>query len=500
MTAVSRLHTLAVAVTGALAIVVLSAVVASAGPNAIPAGMLVVSQTAASRPVPDGFVGLSMEYRGLAAYAGTHPRAIDPPFLNLVRDLAPGQRPILRIGGDSTDWTWWPVPGMRRPGGVKLDLTPQSMAVTRSVARALNARLILGINLEANSTRVAGAEAQALVHRIGAGSIAALEIGNEAELYPAFAWYKTASGVKVKGRPPGYNLADMIGDFSRTSAVMPRVALAGPSSGSALWLPFLNHFLASEPRVKLATVHAYPLKHCAGSPTVTEGDLLSNTSSDGLAATVAPWVSAAHRRGIPLRVDELNAITCGGSRGISDTYGSALWALDTMFAMARTGVDGVNVHTVPGTINEILGPSFAHGHWSVVVHPEFYGLMMFAQAAPAGSRVLALQGTPPAGVKVWATSAPDHTVRVVVINKRSRGTMTIPVRVPAGRGPALTEQLRGRSLYASGSVSLGGQSFGNATSSGRLGPARISPLRSSNGTFSVVVPASSATLLAIPTR
>ncbi len=500
MTAVIRLRLLTAVVAGALAIVVLSAVVASAGPNAVPPGPLLVSQTPASPPVPSGFVGLSMEFRGLAAYAGTDPRAIDAPFLNLVRDLAPGQRPVLRIGGDSTDWTWWPVPGLRRPGGIRLDLTPQSMAVARAVARALGARLILGINLEANSTRVAGAEARAFLHRIGAGSIAALEIGNEAELYPAFSWYKTAAGVKVKGRPPGYSLADMIGDFSRMSAVMPAVPLAGPSSGSALWLPFLHRFLASEPRVKLATVHAYPLKHCAGSRPVTEAALLSDNSSDGLAATVAPWVSAAHGRRIPLRVDELNAITCGGTRGISDTYGSALWALDTMFAMARTGVDGINVHTVPGTINEILGPSFARGHWSIIVHPEFYGLMMFAQAAPAGSRVLALQGTPPAGVKVWATSAPDHTVRVVVINKLSRRTMTIPVRVPAGRGPATTEQLRGRSLYASGSVSLGGQSFGSATSSGRLGPAQLSPLQSSNGIFSVVVPASSATLLTIPTR
>ena len=196
----------------------------------------------------------------------------------------------------------------------------------------------------------------------------------------------------------------------------------------------------------------------------------------------------------------MNAITCGGTRGISDTYGSALWALDTMFAMAQTGVDGVNVHTVPGTINEILGPSFAHGHWSVVVHPEFYGLMMFAQAAPAGSRILALQGTPAPGVKVWATAAPDHTVRVVVINKLTRRTMTVPVRVPAGHGPAITEQLRGRSLYASGAVTLGGQSFGPGTSTGRLAPAETSELRSSHGAFSVTVPASSATLLTIPTR
>jgi hypothetical protein len=89
---------------------------------------------------------------------------------------------------------------------------------------------------------------------------------------------------------------------------------------------------------------------------------------------------------------------------------------------------------------------------------------------------------------------------VVVINKLSRRTVTVPVRVPAGRGRAITEQLRGRSLYASGAVTLGGQSFGAATTTGRLAPATTSELRSSNGAFSVTVPASSATLLTIPTR
>lgn len=494
-----RSHVLALALGAVLALLVPSACAARAGSNPLSAGTVSVGPAAGST-VPSGFVGLSMEFRGLAAYAGTDPHAIDPPFLNLIRAIAPGQRPILRIGGDSTDWTWWPVPGLRRPGGIRLDLTPQSMAVTRAVARALNAKLILGVNLEADGTRVAAAEARAFVDRIGRSSIAALEIGNEAELYSAFAWYHTASGVKVKGRPPGYGLTDMIGDFSRMAAAMPNVPLAGPSSGGVQWLTSLGTFLQAEPRVRLATVHAYPLKHCAGSPPVTESDLLSDTSSNGLAATITPWVSAAHRRGVPVRLDEVNAITCGGTRGISDTYGSALWALDTMFAIAQTGVDGVNVHTVPGTINELLGPSLSHGRWSIRVHPEFYGLMMFAQAAPAGSRLLTIGGTPPPGVKVWATSAPDHTVRVVVINKLSLRTMTIPVRVPAGRGPALAEQLRGRSLFASSAVTLGGQSFGTATSTGRLRPAQVSRLSSSGGVFSVQVPPSSATLLTIATR
>ena len=39
------------------------------------------------------------------------------------------------------------------------------------------------------------------------------------------------------------------------------------------------------------------------------------------------------------------------------------------------------------------------------MHPEYYGLLMFAQAFPPGARLLPVSA--PAGpVKVWATEAP----------------------------------------------------------------------------------------------
>ena len=50
----------------------------------------------------------------------------------------------------------------------------------------------------------------------------------------------------------------------------------------------------------------------------------------------------------------MNAVSCGGVRGVSDTFASALWALDTLFEFSRVGVDGVNFHTVPNTINELI--------------------------------------------------------------------------------------------------------------------------------------------------
>ena len=91
--------------------------------------------------------------------------------------------------------------------------------------------------------------------------------------------------------------------------------------------------LAAAPTPQPVAATPAPAAVAAPAP-VTESDLLSDAASDGLASTVTPWVAAAHHRGVPMRVDEMNAITCGGTQGISNTYGSALWALDTMFAMA----------------------------------------------------------------------------------------------------------------------------------------------------------------------
>ena len=458
-----------------------------------------VSGAPVGKPVPSGFVGLSMEIKALAQYAGTDPTAVNPVLLHLIEDIAPGQSPVLRLGGDSTDWSWWPVPHLARPPGVRFTLTPNWMDVAHSVATALRGRLILGVDLEADNRTIAAAEARAMVARIGKSAIDALELGNEPELYGSFGWYTSATGRPVRGRPRSYDPAAYYRDFSSFVPQLPDVRLAGPSSGAPTWLAQLGGFLSAEPRVRLVTVHAYPLKHCRKATVVTIPQLLSEQSSHGLAASVAPYVAVASAHHDPVRLDEMNGISCGGTRGVSDTFASALWMLDTLFEMARTGVGGVNVQTVAGTLQEVLGPVHDSSGWHMRVHPEYYGMMMFAQAAPAGSRLLKL-GTPmPAGVKVWATRAADGVTRVVVINKRLARSQFLRLRVAGAHRPADVEQLRAPSVHATGGVTLGGQTFGAQTATGVLaGPPAHRTVTASGGAYPVTVPAASATMLTIP--
>lgn len=484
----------------ALLAVALAAALLGCGSSRARAQAAGVTAGTVGNPIPAGFVGMSIELKALESYVGTNPNAIDPAFVHLLQDIAPNQSPVLRLGGDSTDWSWWPVPHMAQPPGVKFTLTPAWMRIARAVASDLRARLILGLDLEAGSRAVINAEAQAMVGQIGRNYIDALELGNEPELYGSFGWYRsTVTGQLVTGRSHGYDVAAFTNEWSTLAPTVPGVALAGPSSGGPLWLGGLGYFLAHQPRVRLVTVHAYPLKHCNRATVVTIPQLLSDTASHGLATRIAPYLAEANHHHAPMRIDEMNGISCGGTRGVSNTFASALWVLDTLFEMARAGLAGVNIHTVPNTINEILGPELVNGRWTIRVHPEYYGMIMFAQAAPPGSRLLKLSTTQPPGVKVWATRAPGGSTHVVVINKQTTGAQVVQLHIAGANGPATVEQLQAPRVDATSGVTLGGQSFGAATTTGVLqGPASHDTVTPSGGTFTVHVPAASATMLTLP--
>jgi hypothetical protein len=464
---------------------------------AAPAKQAVVTVGAApvGRAIPPGFVGLSIEFPGLSAYAGDDPAAPNPILLQLIRNLAPGQQPVLRIGGDSTDWTWWPIPGISKPRGIRFTLSQRWLAISRALTQALDARLILGINLEADSGRVAAGEAQALLDGFGRSSVQALELGNEPELYSAFAWYKTATGRRVLGRPKGWAYPAFARDFSSIARSLPRVPLAGPSVGSPQWSPNLGPFLRATPRVALATLHRYPLKRCTASTHLTAGQLLSDASAKGLADGVARSVATARARGIPLRIDEMNSISCGGQRGLSDTYASALWALDALYEMARVGVDGVNIHTAPNRVNELFSFHHSSSGWEGSVNPLYYGMLTFAQAAPAGSRLLPVSGQVPGPVRVWATRATDGTVRAVLINDGPR-SQTIKLRLPGNATTASLELLQAPSVTAKSAITLADQSFGGQTTTGLLaGTANTPMLTAVAGVYTVTLPGASAALL-----
>src|SRR5581483_3111254 len=78
-----------------------------------------VSPTATTAPLPDDYVGLGLEFQTVAGWMGAT-GAPNTALVNLIHNLSP--EPSIRVGGVSTDRSWWPIPGVKRSPGVTYDI------------------------------------------------------------------------------------------------------------------------------------------------------------------------------------------------------------------------------------------------------------------------------------------------------------------------------------------------------------------------------------------
>ncbi len=115
---------------------------------------------------------------------------------------------------------------MRRPGGVTYELNNDWANVARALARALRAKLLLGINLELKDRSVATYEARALVSRIGTARSARSSSATSPSCM-ACSGSIESHGHAVRLRPRSYDLADYTREFNHVSSLLPHVPLAG---------------------------------------------------------------------------------------------------------------------------------------------------------------------------------------------------------------------------------------------------------------------------------
>ena len=466
-----------------------------------------VGSPQAVAPIAPGFAGLALEFNYADKYAGNSPTDLNPVYEQFVRNLAPGTSPILRIGGDSTDHAWVPAPGIRHQAGLTFPVTTRWLATIARFARDVNARLMLGVNLEANDARLADVEARTFVATIGRSYIRSLQLGNEPSLWHAFAWSKTPAGVRVSGRPRGWSVPQYLHEYTAVRRALPAVPLGGPDLGDVTWMYNLNQFLGAEPTVREVTFHRYGGNACFGRrgtpdyPSVA--NLLSPADSRGLAARSRGYARIAAAHGASIRVDEINSESCSGRYGVSDTFASALWELDTLFAMAQVGISGVNIQTYPHAWYRLFSFGKAAGRWWGHAYPDYYGLVMFAQAAPPGARLLSVGA--PAGsepwLRAWATQGTDGTVRVLLLDDSPTASHSVRLRLPAGiaQRAGSVVRLQAPTVFARDGVTLGGQSFAGQSRTGTLaGTPQATPVAPVGGTVQVSLPAGSATLLTLP--
>ncbi len=173
---------------------------------------------------------------------------------------------------------------------------------------------------------------------------------------------------------------------------------------------------------------------------------------------------------------------------------SSLWAVDALFEMARVGVDGVNMHTYPGATYQMFTFTQQGGKWRTTVKPEYYGLMLFAQAAPAGSRLVGTSAKNARGIVTWATRGTDGHTRVVLINQSlNRRAVALNGGSAASSSATLT-RLQAPRLSSTSGVTLGGQHFGTTTGT-LTGRSNASSVAAQGSRYVFSLPAHSAVLV-----
>jgi hypothetical protein len=438
-------------------------------------------------PVPPRFLGLSFEVSSadqLSYYAN------GGDFATLLRSLGPG---VLRLGGASADTrVAWSDAHTSRPAWASSVLDSQDLRRLARLARETGWRVLLTLGLAHYEPRVAAREAAAAKAALGP-SLMGIEIGNEPDSYALHDLRHRAWGyAEYDAEVSGYRRA--------IAAVAPNIAVAGPGvSGSGAfreWAP--AEVLAQQPA--LLTGHHYPLG-CKPAGEATIARLLSQTTR-GLEIESLRGVAAVSRAsGIPFRIDETNTVSCGGVAGVSNTFASALWAVDYIAQAMTAGAAGVNLEGNPATCagySPVCATTPANLR-SGALHPqpEWYALLMTSTLTgdrPVHTTVIRRER---ANVALTTLLAPGGGLRFVVVDDDPLGSRDAALSLHVGGGyrSAGALALTAPSTRSTSGVRLGGEAV--ASDGAWRGPRKLEQLSVRDGVISLTVPPSSAALVTV---
>jgi hypothetical protein len=458
------------------------AVLGSGACRARPAPVVVVEvdERSPGRVVPEGFLGLSVEWSTLFDYLGDGAGNPRPSTVKLLADFAQdGHRPLVRIGGNSQDLVWWNPTGGALPARARISVSPLHIATLARLQAALGNQLVIGLNLALGDVDNAAALAAAARAAIAPDGIAAFELGNEPDSYVP------------THRQSGYDWAAYLSEVrGLRDGVATRLAPAAkipfmwPALATARWLPNLDGEVAGGRSLGgMVSAHKYPFTVCGGLPPPRPSDLLGDLATTGLATGLAPHIKAARDAGVRFRMSEVNTVSCGGAPGVSDTYAAALWAAAFAMQMAAAGADGVDFHCGELTAGVSHYAAFLYdvaGH--PLVRPLYYGMRLASLATAAHGRLLPVTIAGAAPLRAFATLGDDGALRVLVMNPTATAVSGLKVAAHVDRdGTATLVRLRAANLGATSGLTLGGVTWDGSRDGSPSGVVASETLRRHDG-------------------
>ncbi len=362
----------------------------------------VVIQLSTSKPgatIASDFVGLSFEMQTVLAdtngnhFFSTKNKALIATFRTLgIKSL--------RVGGNTADRPTLPTPS-------KADVDELF-----DFAKAADVNVIYTLRLNQGSL-AADTEMASYITRRYAKQLDCFAIGNEPNVFSK-------------------EYAPYVAEWKRYAAEItaptnsPNAKFCGPSTspGHESWAGKFADELGHQNLLAFIAQHDYPGGDArkATNAAAARDKILSTAIDEHYAKFSGGFVPSILSNGLPYRLEEANSFYDGGAVDVSDTFASALWALDYQWWWATHGASGINFHTGDRVAarDENKPCRYAvfwtspHGY---NVHPIGYALKMFSLGGQGSLIPTQVENTNDLNVIAYAAAPNQRTVFVTIINR-----------------------------------------------------------------------------------
>jgi hypothetical protein len=377
--------------------------------------------------VPREFLGLSFEMSSLRRITHYADRG---DLVELLRSLGPG---VLRFGGVSADtevaWTDAATP---LPAWSSKAVDAHELRDLRRLAARSGWHVLLTIGLAHYDPRAAAREAAAAQRALGKW-LTGVELGNEPDAY-------ARHGLRPEPWTFSRYDAQVAAYRGAIERAAPGLRIVGPDVSGSLNFESWGSSAARHDRPALLTGHHYPLG-CHTIPQPTIARLLSQPIRQAEDASLHRYMVVSRRDAIRFRLDEANSVSCGGKAGISDTFASALWAVDYIARAMLAGVTGINLQGNPANCEgytPLCAPTsrmLAEG--ALVAQPEWYALLL-SKALVGDRPVRAIVSPSKANIDVLALMSHRGKLHVLIVDDEPPGARAVTVELHVGHRQSAT--------------------------------------------------------------
>jgi len=420
--------------------------VAATGPTT----QVALAATPSSISMGGAFAGLSYEKHTMSSALFSPGNST---LIALFSRLGPS---LLRIGGNSVDHTLWSASG---PGETTDQVSPSDVDRLAGFLQACNWQVLYGIEfLDEAASPVAPTdpslvanEAVYAMQSLG-DRLYGFELGNEPDLY-----HNQISGFTYSNFQSDWQIyRDAIlaaVAAAKSAGTLPQSAIPRFTGPAAAYdqTDYITPFAANESsNIFLLTRHYY----VANGQNVTSTMTLLLTPDPNLPPELAAMESSAAGNHIAsgYRISEANSFYNGGAPGVSDGFGTSLWAINFLFTNAWAGSIGVNFHG--GGDGPGYTPIADNGVAALEARPEYYGIYLFSQAA--NGQLVATTSTPASNSLYAYAVTGGGTTHVVLVNTSATTSYNVSVAFSAPVSHASFLTLTGPSLGATSGQLLNG--------------------------------------------